>query len=201
MEYKFFAENVPYVSTPEFHADRERAPHLEQDVHFHRLVKAREYIRHAVRDLGAEGVTDLGCGDGGLLSLIQSDGIRCWGFDFQPSNQAGWEERGVTALLVDIFDPDTRDHPFLAIGEVAVCTEVLEHLADPHGVLRWLSGKARFLVASSPWNETPESHDVCHAWGWNRPGYHKLLDNNGWNVIGCEIVGQFHVVLAKVQQI
>ena len=139
-------------------------------------------------------VSDLGCGDGGLLSLVQRlDGVAAWGYDFQPSNVAGWAERGVTAHQADVFGAD-RDA--VELGDVVVVTEVLEHLADPHGAVRWIGGHARWLVASSPWGETPESHDDCHAWAWDFAGYADVARHGGFELVRHIPVGQFQLVLA-----
>lgn len=41
-EHRLFPDGtVPHVSTPAFHAHRERAPHLEQPVHRERRQQAR----------------------------------------------------------------------------------------------------------------------------------------------------------------
>jgi hypothetical protein len=199
-EWKLFTGDVPHVSTPEFHAGRERAPHLEQPVHRPRLVLAAAAVRiaatlHAGREGGAPAtVSDLGCGDGGLLSLVQDlpgvDGA--WGYDFQPSNEAGWVERKVDAVQADVFGAD-RDT--VRFGDITVVTEVLEHLADPHGVVRWIGENSRFIVASSPWNETPEYHDECHAWAFDVAGYRALIEQGGFRVLRHETVMQFQVVL------
>ncbi|MGW6912604.1 class I SAM-dependent methyltransferase [Kitasatospora sp. NPDC054939] len=206
-EYRLFNGNVPHVSTAAFHASRERAPHLEQPVHRPRLDKAYELVLDAVerhQRSGAghpAGVTDLGCGDGGLLSLLarhEDKYDRCnlsaWGYDFQPSNQAGWAERGVMAELRDAFAPD---HPGVILGDIAVMTEVLEHLADPHGAVRRVGARCRFVVASSPWTETPDSHDECHAWAWDHDGYRALIEQGGYQVLRHETVGQFQVILGE----
>lgn len=200
-EYRFFLEGtVPHVSTPEFHQHRERAPHLEQEVHQGRLHKAFEFAIHALQEHAPRvdrdvTLSDLGCGDGGLLSLLRGVvGLDSWGYDFQPSNAAGWAERGVEAQETDVFGP-YRD--LLNIGDISVTTEVLEHLAMPHQVVRWIGTRSRYLVASSPWNETPESHDECHAWGWDQDGYRALLVQGGFEVLRHETVGQFQVVLGE----
>ena len=202
-EYRLFTGDVPHVSTAEFHAARERAPHLEQPVHRPRLDMAYELIldvAHRHHQAGAghpAGVSDLGCGDGGLLSLLgheDDDLLLAWGYDFQPSNQAGWDERGVTAELRDAFAPG---HPGVILGDIAVMTEVLEHLADPYEVVRWVGQHCRYVVASSPWNETPESHDECHAWAWDHDGYRALIEQGGYTVLRHETVGQFQLVLGE----
>jgi hypothetical protein len=200
-EYRLFDGPVPFVSTAEFHADRERAPHLEQDVHRPRLEKAADFVTTAATTLHCQGnnhvtVSDLGCGDGGLLSLLLHDNVmESWGYDFQPSNQSGWIERGVRASKADVFGAD-RDN--IEYGDIVVCTEVLEHLADPHGALRHIAGvpRVRYLVASSPWTETPESHDACHCWAWDQTGYRELVEQAGFTVLRHAEVGMFQVVMA-----
>lgn len=189
-EWKLFNGAVPHVSTPEFHEHRERAPHLEQGHHSLRLHTAAGMI------LGCRGTStfsDLGCGDGGLLSLVQGGFGKAWGYDFQPSNAAGWKERGVDASYLDVFGAD-RDKVLL--GGVVACTEVLEHLADPHGTLRWLHD-AEFTyeaVVSSPVNEHAQMYDECHAWAWDFSGYEAMAVNAGWRVREHEIAGIFQVM-------
>ena len=200
-EYRFY-EGMPPVSTFEFHEHRERAAHLEQPVHRGRLLKAAQFVEAAVGlRLGAPGwapppvtVSDLGCGDGGLLQVVQAlPGVEAWGYDFAPANEAGWAERGVRAELLDVFNGDRSK---VQVGDVAVMTEVLEHLADPHGAVRWIGETARFLVASSPWPETPEQHDECHSYAWDMEGYRALIEQGGFRILRHEKVSWFQVVLA-----
>lgn len=196
-EYRLTDEPTPYVSTAEYHADRERAPHLEQEWHRPRMHRAASFVHHAVSTLAPDSphtLSDLGCGDGGFLTLVQD--IPClatWGYDFAPANAAGWEERGVTATLTDAFDPENPD---VELGEIVVMTEVLEHLADPHGVLAWVRGAAQRLVVSSPWNESPAGYSDCHAWAWDLEGYAAMLRAAGWTIDRHEQAGLFQVVLA-----
>lgn len=196
-EYRLYpAGETPHVSTFEFHKDRDRAPHLEQPAHRQRLLGAAALVGQAVSELqpAEVSVTDLGCGDGGLLSLVQRlTGVYAWGYDFQPSNAAGWAERGVTAHKADVFGDD-RDA--VEVGDVAVMTEVLEHLADPHDVVRWVGKHCRYLVASSPWCESPQAHDECHAWAWDFAGYADLIRLGGFRVVRHEPVGPFQLLLA-----
>lgn len=196
-EHRLFPEGtVPYVSTAAFHADRPRAPHMEQPAHRPRLMTAAALVALAVSESrpGPVTVSDLGCGDGGLLSLVQHfEHVTAWGYDFQPSNAAGWAERGVDGRLADVFGAD-RDT--VKVGDVVMMTEVLEHLADPHGVVCWVGGHARWLVASSPWSESPASHDECHAWAWDFAGYADLVRQGGFRVVRHAPVGPFQLLLA-----
>jgi SAM-dependent methyltransferase len=168
MERKLFQGDKAYVSTFEFHQHRERAPHLEQPDHRARLLKAAETIR----SLNPTSVVDLGCGDGGLLSLIKD--IPSWGYDFAPANQAGWAERGVKAFAVDVFNGAQQDD--VAFGELAVATEVIEHLQDPHGAVEWIARHAKYIVASSP--SCDDMSGDCHSWAWDHEGYFNMFVNH-----------------------
>ena len=183
------------MSTAAFHYNRERAPHLEQPGHRQRLVTTAELIREEATATGARTFTDLGCGDGGLLSLVQGRFDRAWGYDFQPSNAAGWKERGVEGHLFDAFDVANR--PMVAVGQIVAMTEVLEHLTNPRGVLRWVKGFARSLVCSSPHVETGDSHVEEHAWAWDHAGYRALLEDTGWTVAQWVDSGPFQIVVAR----
>lgn len=197
MEWKFFDGDVPHVSTAEFHAVRERARHLEHAVHRPRLQLAAAFIAiaatlHHGRAGDAATLSDLGCGDGGLLSLAQEGLAEAWGYDFAPANAEGWPERGVKAEALDVFGADADQVRF---GDITACTEVLEHIADPHGAVRWIGEHSRFIVASSPWNESPDCHDECHAWAWDQRGYRALIEQGGFRVLRHERVMQFQVIL------
>lgn len=198
-EYRLFEGDVADVSTFKFHEHRERAPHLEQGVHQGRLRLAADFVREAVdrvetRITAPCEVIDLGCGDGGLLALISRlPWVKSYGYDFQPSNEQGWRDRNVTAILCDfVGDFET----VIPTPDVYVMTEVLEHLTDPHSFLRKIRarGDQVQLVASSPWTEHAGSHDECHAWAWDEDGYRALMQQAGFSVVRHETVGMFQVI-------
>ena len=187
-EYRLQETNYP--STYAYHEHRERAPHLEQPWQAARLHKAFDMIK----SVNPTSVVDLGCGDGGLLSLLPP--IPAWGYDFQNSNVAGWVERGVTAEQRDVFNDLPED---IRWGELAVATEVLEHLDDPHAAVRWIGDHVRYIVASSPDNEKPEEgadHD-SHLWGWDMAGYAKLFTDSGFVVVEHVLVDWSQVILVR----
>lgn len=192
-QWRLFDGDVAYVSTFAFHEHRDRAPHLEQPAHRARLVRAADLVLDAQVLLGRPAaVSDLGCGDGGLLSLIQDEVGEAWGYDFTPANAAGWSGRGVKAEPLDVFGADAAQVRF---GDITVATEVFEHLTDPHAVVRWIAAHSRFLVASSPWNENAESYDECHAWAFDRDGYRDLIEQGGYRLLRHVDVERFQLVL------
>jgi len=188
-EWRLFDGDAPHVSTLEFHRDRDRAPHLEQLAHHDRLHHAAKLVR----DLNPASVVDLGCGDGGLLSLIRD--IPSWGYDWQPSNAAGWAERRVTAEALDVFE--AREVP--RWGECAVMTEAIEHLAQPHGIVAWVAENARYVVASSPAYETATSFSECHAWAWDLDGYAALFSPY-FEIRSHEIVGWTQLLVGEARR-
>lgn len=192
-EIKLFTGDVADVSTFAFHEHRGRARHLEEPGHRDRLVTAAQFVAVAA-GMGAKTLSDLGCGDGGLLSLVH-ERVDAWGYDFCPANAAGWSERGVKAEALDVFG-DGRDK--VVLGDITTVTEVLEHLTDPHGAVRWIADSSRFIVASSPHDETAEHHDECHAWAWTRDGYRALIASAGYRVLQHRDAGRFQVILGML---
>lgn len=207
-EWKLFDGDVAFVSTAEFHAGRERAPHLEQPVHRDRLLLAETFIVDAATRVIAGRpvsntrvtVSDLGCGDGGLLQRLNAyPTVEAWGYDFQPSNALGWGERGVIGIPLNVFGTADVINADVTLGTVVSMTEVLEHLTNPHSVVRELARRpeVRYVVASSPHTEHAGSHDECHAWAWDVAGYEALFNAAGFSVIRHETTGMFQVILAE----
>lgn len=146
-----------------------------------------------IREVEPISVVDLGCGDGGLLKLL--NGMDCWGYDFTPANvQAARYERDVNVSMVDVFN--TRTVP--RWGQLAVMTEVLEHLKDPHDVLEWVSEHVDYVLVSSPHGENPANGptDPCHIWAWDWQGYEELLSKN-FSVLRHERVDWSQLILAR----
>jgi hypothetical protein len=190
-EWRLFPEGtVPWFTTQEFYDSRVRAPHLEQSDHRPRLLAAAEHVAAAIAaDPLIISVSDLGCGDGGLLSILPP-GLKAWGYDTSPA-QAGpaVSERGVDVRLSDVVAGEPE------WGDLAVATEMLEHLLDPHAfVRRVFDAGCRALVASSPASETGRSHYEFHAWAWDQDGYRALLEQGGWQVAWHRTAGSYQLI-------
>lgn len=189
MEWKLFDGDASEFTTARWYEDREAAHHLEQEGHNQRLQVAAQFAKQAVF-LGAESAVDLGCGDGGLLYLIKDIGITSWGYDLMPTNvEYGRNVRGVDVRYTD-FNSDDIEY-----GDIAIMTETLEHMIDPHKVVRELPSK--YLIASSPYNENDVNHYEFHLWAWDSAGYDALITQGGYRILGKQLVaGWSQVVLA-----
>lgn len=189
MEARLFPEGtVPEWTTPEWYAGRDRAPHVDEELHRPRLLRAASLVRELVAETGARYVVDLGAGDGGLLSLLGD--LDAWGYDLQPSNVVGARERGVLVIQDDVLTDE------IEWGDVVVATEMLEHLVDPHGFIAGFPPLVRGVVASSPWTETVDSHYGYHTFCWDMAGYRALFEDLGWHVVDHVQVGMFQVLSA-----
>lgn len=174
MEWKFF-EGEPEILSAEWHSSRESAHHLDETIHKERLAFSCELVKRAV-GMGGKSIVDLGCGDGGLLSLLKDVGVPAWGYDLAPANiEYATNVRGVDARYTD-FNSDDIEY-----ADIAIMTEVLEHMKDPHKVVRDLPSK--YLIASSPYNEDDKIHYEFHLWAWDKAGYDNLITQGGYRII------------------
>jgi len=189
-EWRLFDEGtVPDYTKPEWYAGREHAPHLEQDGHRERLMLAAAYVAQAAFSNRLRTVVDLGAGDGGLLSLL-GPGLRAWGYDLMPANIEAAKERGVDVRLGDAVAGD------IDWADIAVCTEMLEHLLDPHGFVARIAENCRVLVCSSPADERPGRAYEFHTFAWDETGYRTLVEQAGFTVKASRRVNRFQVLMA-----
>lgn len=183
-EYRFFdlKDGEPYFSTQQFHEDREAAPHIEQyGMQRDRLILAADFVKDMVLKYKIATVSDLCCGDGGLLEYLkpffEEHDVEAWGYDFQPANVRDAQyKRKVNVSFADVINDQ------IDLGELTIMTECLEHFYDPHAMVRKVASQSKYFIASGPNGETPEAHYEFHTWGWSWPAYEKLLEQAGYKI-------------------
>lgn len=190
MEHRLFdPAHSPEWLDPEWWRDRPHCDHLGSPTgaHVTRLRAAAALAAKACASIDSSSSTaqvcDLGAGDGALLSLLPEP-LRdvSWGYDIIRADvRYAKDVRGVQVMLRNV-DRAIRSESSIHLSPVVVLTEVLEHMRDPHGFLTALHVRpeVRYVVASSPYGETPERHEWNHAWAWDPAGYEALFEGAGF---------------------
>ena len=189
-EHRLFdPADPPEWLDPEWWRDRPHCDHLASPTgaHVARLHAAATLAGRATSMADYSGtpyVVDLGAGDGALLSLLPEP-LRSssYGYDAIKADAAyAVRIRNVEVHLRNVAKAFDREHFTLPLGPVVVLTEVLEHMADPHGFLAKLHARpeVRYVVASSPYTETPDKHEWNHAWAWDVDGYRTMFAEAGF---------------------
>ena len=173
---------------------------------------AHGYVMEAAR---AEGILDVGCGDGDLALFFESLGYRVTAVDYPPSNQNGMQ--GVRALCAELgsgvaireVDVD-NEFPMDAKYGLAFCLGILYHLKNPFFVLEHLARVSRYCVLSTriarylPDGEPmPEGHalayllredelnlDDTNFWIFSEPALRRLITTETrWEVVAFFTAG------------
>lgn len=188
-EWKLFEGDVAPFTDDDFYRDREAAHHMEQDGHRDRLLLALDYAEQARDEFGCQTFSDLGCGDGGFVQHAGRRGLKAWGYDMQPLNvQHAQKVRKVDVRFTN-FEQDDE----IVYGDCSILTEVLEHVSDPHSIVRNLP--SRVIIASSPRWETPEHYYEFHNWAWDDEGYADLIKSGGFRIVRHELVWDSQIIL------
>jgi 2-polyprenyl-3-methyl-5-hydroxy-6-metoxy-1,4-benzoquinol methylase len=191
MEFKLFDKPDPAAGRPgdaAWYAEREVSDHINQEgMHRGRLLEAAGLIESHIQKIAS--IADWGAGNGGLLHTLGERGYESrWGYDLSPKAveyaRTIYEEN---VSLFDVVNDDDvlNDRP--TAGICVVLTEFLEHLVSPHELLWKLQfargERCRFIVASSPCNETPASFYEYHLWAWTGDSFAQMFERSGWRVL------------------
>lgn len=189
-EDRLFPEGtIPEYTQPHWYLERESAPHIDQSAHRPRLDCAMGLVMTVWEPTMT--VVDLGAGDGGPLSLLTEVPVaNKWGYDLAPNNVSVAQQRGQDVRYGDVYAG-------IEWADIAITTEMLEHLVDPHGFANLISHNCRYLVASSPQTETAEHHYEFHAWAWDKEGYAAMLEANGWEILQHVDSSVYQVALCR----
>lgn len=196
MEWRLFdPENKPEWLDPEWWVDQPHVNHLGNWVHESRLNSAAQAAVECADLVGTHTICDVGSCDGGLLDLLPEPyRSSSFGYDVIDSSiEYANDVRGVNVTWANVVE--SKRTP---LAEVVVCTEMLEHLEDPHQFLKDLKSRGVvYGVFSSPKNETADHHEWNHAWAWDREGYREMFEAAGWEVISHTDVDWSQQIVAK----
>lgn len=182
MRYQLFEDGKPHSHDAEFYKEIPCADHINQvdGGHRFRLLKTVEHLQSVIKP--EDTVCDFGCGNGGLIRKIQQTlPNKIWGYDLMPNNVADAIAKGNNNIQLCDFIVDENN--IVEYPDIAICTEVLEHLVSPDDFLIKLKNKGvKIILASSPNYETPTYHAPGHLWVFNGDTYKDMFIDAGWNV-------------------
>jgi len=188
-EWKFFDGDIAPFTDDEFYREREAAHHMEQIGHRDRLIAVLAFAMHAKKHLNCLTFSDQGAGDGGLIQEARFQGLDIWGYDMQPSNVD--YARSVRKVPVELVNFETDGG--IVFGDASILSEVLEHVSDPHGLVRNLPSNV--IIASSPYLENPDNRYEFHNWAWDMDGYAELIKQGGYEIVRHETAWFSQVIL------
>lgn len=161
-------------------------PEVQGDEFWPRMTMVADIVRQ-IR-IPTVPVVDLGCNAGHLLELL---GTPCWGYDIATGPLTVAAQAGHVVRQTDITKDD------LLLAPIVTICEVLEHLEDPHGMVKRLAcDPVQFVVASGPWEETPEDFYEQHCWAWDLEGFRLLFEDSGFVVTKQVTTGSYQALLA-----
>jgi 2-polyprenyl-3-methyl-5-hydroxy-6-metoxy-1,4-benzoquinol methylase len=193
MRYKTF--DKPHSHDAEWYKDREVADHINQGGHRPRLMQVKDYVIELVGNDETITIADFGCGNGGLMREIQKElpNNKIWGYDLCPANIEDSHQKGNTENIkyLDFVNEEVE------FPNIAIATEVLEHLVDPDAFIkRLLDNGVEYIVASSPDYESPSYHAPFHLWVFNGDSYKEMFEQQGWKVLEHK-KAYFQYIIAK----
>jgi hypothetical protein len=113
-------------------------------------------------------IADLSCGDAYVTKqLAEYSGVEPVLGDFAE----GYPIVGPIEDTIHTIDP----------VELFVCTNTIEHIEDPHGVIREIRRKARYLMVSCPVDEWT-APSGGHVWAFDQEYVEAMLNATGWTV-------------------
>lgn len=127
----------------------------------------RARVAHTAAILAAmapASVADLSCGDGAIVAAARP-GCPVFLGDLTP----GWPYCGPVECTISE----------IPAVDVFVCSETLEHVQDPAGLLALIRGKAARLLLSTPAGEDDDRNPE-HYWGWDTGDLDAMLATAGW---------------------
>ena len=169
-------------------------------------------VLEILKQLDVKRVLDLGSGNGALCSQIFSMGYETVGVE---NDKEGVKVASESNPKIAFYNYGVQDDPnellkFEKEVDVVVSTEVVEHLFSPHLLPIYAAGvlkKGGYLVISTPYhgylknliisilNKWDSHHTVLwhggHIKFWSRVTLTKLLEKNGFSVVGFSGVGRF----------
>lgn len=147
-------------------------------------------LKKQLLTIKGKSVLDIGCGDGVLIYKFAKEGAVCSGIDlsFDAVKYAKHitESKGYNISLSS--GSCEKIHYKSNIFDIIVCSDVIEHLENPHLLLqevKRLLKRGGIAVISTPLRLTSEPADKCHVQEWFEDEFAELIQStfNDYKII------------------
>lgn len=125
---------------------------------------------------------DLSCGDGAILRALKENDVIEKAYYGDMVQMAGPPYLDVIGPIEDTIPAHIR---YKARYDLFICSETLEHVQDPDGLLRGARDLAHHMILSTPIAETAAHGNPEHYWSWEVSDVEEILTAAGWTE--CEV--------------
>jgi hypothetical protein len=162
--------------------------HTRWDEHRRRVAATVDIVTRWGKDRGWYDGIDLTCGDGAILRALVANG----------TVQTAYYGDLVHADHLDVVGRVEDTLPAHTVlgrpRDLYVCSETLEHLRDPAGLLENARALASHMVLTTPVDETAAHENAEHYWSWSVEDVRDMLELAGWTVQGLDLLAMDHYV-------
>ena len=142
-------------------------------------------VERFLGDCRGKRVLEVGCGAGGLLTVVAEGGAEVRGVDVAESGIAACQEAAIAAVRLDV---STENLPFdNEYFDFVICLETLEHLTNPYHALdeirRVLRAEGHF-VCSVPNPRT--GHAFIYPGLFEYANFSRFLSQSGFQILRVE---------------
>lgn len=146
-----------------------RYDHTRWEDHIQRVQATIDFIHAWTTPSQRRIVADMSCGDAAIARGVQDAKLLLLG-DISASDEYPYQGRIEHTV------------PLLGYVSLFILSETLEHIDDPHDLLRKIHTRASYLLITTPLDEQDDGNPE-HYWGWDEDGVRELLSDTGWTPI------------------
>ena len=134
--------------------------------HRRRIARTIEIAQDLVNLTDARSVADYSCGDGSV-----TNGLKLWHDGSIEATDIGKGDPPIDELVTVM--------PYV---DLFICTETIEHLEAPWTVLEYVARRAKYILLSTPLDESVTIGNYEHYWSFTQWDVATILAQSGFSV-------------------
>ena len=169
-----------------------------------------DWVMQKSGDVRGKAICDLGCGSGRFVTALAKNGAaQVTGVDIAPDMlklAAQLAEKAGVSHACNFIRSDLLDWKTDQVFDIAIAIGFWDYIADPPGRLRiirkatrgtFLSAWPRFWTWRMPIRKVRLSLGGCPVYFFRKPQVYRLLEQSGFEVVSCEVIGKLYCVEAR----